>query len=799
MLSSLLPSIAKPARNRRRRQSAGGGKSPSGAGAAIRRLLWRAAAALLVLLAVYVIYLDAVVTRTFDNHRWTVPARVHARPLDIYAGKALTIGQLVSELRELGYREVAAPSGPGEFAVAGVVGADAATGETGVQLVTRGFAFPEGRTKPQKAAVVFSAARVERLTAADRVLRVEPVVIGSIRPADTEDRVLMRLAERPPFLLEALFAIEDRHFPDHHGISLRSILRALFVNVSAGEVQQGGSTLTQQLVKNFYLDSERTLTRKFTEAVMALLLEVHYDKNTILETYCNEIYLGQAGARAVHGFALASRYYFGRPINELRLHEAALLVGLIKGPSQYNPWRHPERALARRNLVLDALVVTGAVDGALAQQAKTELIGVVASPKLRLNRYPAYMEIVRNELRTRLDEQTLLRDGLAIFTSLDPGVQQAAEGALAQTLVRIEQDRALKHLEGALVVSSPQTGEIEAAVGGRDVDFAGFNRVVDARRTIGSLMKPVVFLAALSQPEDYSLATFVSDAPLEVKIKGKAPWHPANYDHVSHGMPPAHEVMLVDALANSWNQATARLGLEVGIDAVLAEARRLGVDAAALPPYPSVLLGSVTLSPLDVLTMYQPLAAEGLRVAPRAVRGVLAADGEVLLVRETGTERVMTPATAFLLTYALQETLRRGTAQSAYAVLPTELDAAGKTGTTDNGRDSWFAGYTGNHLAVAWVGYDDNRATPLSGASGALRVWSDFIGRLPQVALSSTAPHGVEWAWLLPGGKARAAESCGGTARRLPVIAGTMPPPTLCGAAVEAASGVRDFFRRLME
>lgn len=767
-------------------RAAAGGFWPS-----LRRFLLRALLALLVVFVAWTAYLDAVVVKAFENHRWTLPSRVYARPLDLYAGKPLTVDQLTIELRELGYREVAQPAGAGEFSL----GADGLT----LQLATRGFAFPDGSTRAQTASLQFSAGRIERLTAADRVLRIEPVVIGTIRPRDAEDRVLMRLSERPPYLVEALFAIEDRNFPDHAGVSPRGMLRALFVNVQAGEVQQGGSTLTQQLIKNMFLSDERSVTRKLTEAVMAVLLEVHYDKNTILETYCNEIYLGQAGQRAVHGFALGSQYYFGRPVQELKLHEIALLVGLVKGPSQYNPWRQADRARERRNLVLDTLAAQGLVDAAVVAQAKALPLGVVTTPRLRLNRYPAYMAIVRDELRTRLPEDALERDGLAVFTALDPGVQQAAEAALVDELAQIEAAYKLQGLEGSLVVAVPQTGEIEAAVGGRDVDYAGFNRVIDARRTIGSLMKPVVMLAALQRPQQYSLASFVSDAPVEVKAKGGPRWRPQNYDHVAHGAPPEHHVMLVDALANSWNQATARLGLQLGVDTVIAQARQLGVTAD-LPPYPSVLLGSATLSPRDVLGMYQPIAGGGVRIPVRAVRGVLSADGEVLLVRETRTERVMSTATAFLLTHAMQETMRRGTAKSAYSVLPAELAVAGKTGTTDDARDSWFAGFSGNHLAVAWVGYDDNRGTPLSGASGALPVWTDFMARLPQVPLSPTPPSGVETVWLLPGGKVRSGEGCSGNPVQVPVIAGTAPDSsTLCGTASETIKDVKGFFQRLME
>jgi penicillin-binding protein 1B len=754
------------------------------------RLALRAGVALLILLLLYAAYLDAAVTRAFEAHRWTLPARVHGRGLELQAGMPFTAAMLRAELAELGYREVRQARQPGEFSVAedGAVYA----------LVTRGFRFPDAKIPSQSARVTFSAARVEQLVAAGRSLRLEPPEIAALRAQDAEDRVLMRLAERPPYLVEALLATEDREFAQHIGVSPRGLLRAFWVNVSAGEVQQGGSTLTQQLVKNLFLGNERTLLRKLNEAIMAVLLEVHYDKQTILETYCNEIYLGQAGRRAVHGFALASRFYFGRPVSELQLHEVALLVGLVKGPSQYNPWKQPQRAQERRDVVLAAMRDTGVISAAEAAMAMQRPLGVLAAPSLKLNRFPSYMALVRRELRQQLDAAQLGSEGLMVFTALDPRVQQAAEAAVVATLPAIEGEKAAHGLEAALVVASPATGEVTAAVGGRDVDFAGFDRVASARRTIGSLMKPVVLLTALQRPGEYSLATFVSDAPLSVEQRGSPAWRPANYDHVSHGEAPDHQVMLIDVIAHSWNLSTARLGMNVGVDNVIAQARRLGVTAE-LPPYPAVLLGSATLSPLEVLAMYQPMASAGVRRPLTALRGVVDGNGQVLYRRNDTSQRVTDPATAFLLTYALQETFRSGTARSAYGVLPPALAAAGKTGTTDNGRDSWFAGYTGSHLAVAWTGRDDYKPTSLSGASGALRIWTDFMARLPQQPLPAEAPEGVEWGWLEPGGQARSAEGCAGAAY-LPVLAGNLPSTsTLCGKAGDVVEGTRGFLQRLFD
>lgn len=760
-------------------------------GSALRRLAWQLALVLVLLGGIGVAWLDAVVTTRFENHRWTVPARVHARPLALHAGKPLTAGQLEQELQLLGYRPVAEARSAGEYARSD-------DGQR-MALVTRGFSAGGQKAVPQQVALAFSPGRIEQMRAGTDVVLLEPPLIGAIRPTQAEDRILMRLEERPPWLVEALIAVEDRAYPDHIGISPRGILRALVVNVSAGEYQQGGSTLTQQLVKNFWLTSERSLWRKGVEALMAVLLELHYDKALILETYCNEIYLGQAGEHPVHGFALAARHYFGRPLADLRLHEVALLVGLVRGPSYYNPWRQPQRALARRNQVLDAMVETGVLTAAQADAARALPLGVAPSPVVQGdNRYPAFMALLRRELRDRLDESQLAGDGLQIFTTLDPLVQQAAEVAVQQGLASVEQAHGVQGLQAALLVAHPGSGAIEAAVGDRRVDFAGFNRTVDARRPVGSLFKPLVFLAALERPERYSLASWVSDAPLEVKSPDGKRWSPRNYDHVSHGTPPEHRVVLVDALANSWNQATARLGLEVGIDATLDLARDLGVTGP-LPPYPSVLLGSATLSPLDVLTLYQPLATGGQRSRPHAVLAVLADDGTPLYQARPAPERVVDPAKGYLLTWALQQAMREGTGRSAYATLAPELAAAGKTGTTDDGRDSWFAGYTASHLAVAWVGFDDNRPTPLSGATGALPLWVRLMGALPQVPLPDAAPSGVEWAWLAPGGAARSAEGCEG-ARQFPVIAGTVPEAsTLCGKAVETGQGIKGFFRRLFD
>lgn len=708
--------------------------------------------------------LDAAVRAKFEGHRWAVPAHVYARPLTLYRGLALGPAGLEAELRGLGYRPEGDGQVPGSYLRRG-----------GVFLITtRGFRFWDGRQPSQPVRVAIEDAQVVELTALRRhaplpLLRLEPALVGSVYPGRHEDRIPLRLAQVPSDLVAALVAVEDHRFFAHHGVVPRSILRALWANLRAGHTVQGGSTLTQQLVKNFYLTAERSLRRKVLEAVMALLLEWHYDKEEILETYINEIYLGQHGTRAIHGFGLASRFYFGRPLGELRLAEVALLVGLIRGPSYYNPRRHPERARARRNRVLDALYRQGLVDEARWRAARSAPLGVTPRPLLRGAGNQAFLELVHRQLRRDYLEEDLRAEGLRIFTTLDLRVQEAAEQAVRRTLARLEKARGLAPgaLEAALVVTRPSDGDVLAVVGGRDADFAGFNRALDARRQVGSLLKPAVYLTALARPERYHLVTPLDDSPLRYEAPGAAPWEPENYDQVFHGQVP-----LFLALAHSYNVATARLGLALGIPAVLDTLHRLGIPRH-LPAYPSVVLGAVSLTPLEVTQMYQTLAGLGFRSPLQAVRAVTTADGKPLARYGLEVEQVFDPAPVYLVDVALQEVVRQGTARGLTHWLPASLHVAGKTGTTDAYRDSWFAGFTGNHLAVAWVGRDDNQPVGLTGAAGAMALWAEAMAAMPQEPLELAEPPGIQWLEVDPRTGARA-PGCAGSVR-LPFYAGSAP------------------------
>ncbi|UYM17832.1 penicillin-binding protein 1B [Endozoicomonas euniceicola] len=709
----------------------------------------------------FVVYLDAAVIPKFEGKKWAIPAKVYARPVELYEGRLLKPDELQAQLRRQGYQPVTTVRRPGTFA------------RTGNEFIiySRGFHFPDGTESSRYAHVRFNVNQVVSLTNRHRqplpLLRLDPQPVGGIYPASYEDRLLIRLEQAPKHLVPALMAIEDRDFYEHWGISLSSIARALLVNVRAGGVVQGGSTLTQQLVKNFYLSNERTLIRKVQEAIMSVLLELHYSKDEILETYLNEVYLGQQGRRAIHGFGLASQFYFAQPIQELSLARTALLVGIVKGPSYYNPRRFPERAMQRRNLVLDVMANEGLVSKAEAERSKQLPLGIVSREQMRTNAFPAYLDVVKNQLRQDYAERDLTSEGLRIFTNMDPIIQRHAQSSLTRTVNAINKDK----LQGAMIVTSAQTGDLLAVVGDKHPGYVGFNRAVDARRPVGSLLKPAIYLTALEQPERYTLTTPVKDLPIKVEDGRGGFWEPGNYDGKSRG-----DVPLYEALARSFNQATTRTGMEVGVPNVLNTIRRLGVERS-LPNYPSVLLGAASLTPMDIAVMYQTFASGGFRMPLRAIDAVVDASGRPLRRYSLSVERVVDPAPMELLRRSMVSVMKEGTGRRAYWSISQDIDLAGKSGTTNDSRDSWFAGFSGNLMAVTWLGNDDNSSTGLTGSSGALKVWTDLMQRTPIRGVQPLASDRLEYVWVQPQSNLRSRQGCEG-ARLLPYITGSAPSMT---------------------
>ncbi len=760
------------------------------------KLSWRLIALLLFILAsgvlVYTVFLDFEIRQQFEGRRWALPARVFSRPLEIYAGKVLSPDALIEELKLLRYRRARQVNEPGEYQRMGST----------VMVQTRGFPFWDGYEPGRTLRIGFRNGEVtnvyDKAARAELGLsRLEPVPIASIYPVNNEDRMLVRIDDVPPLLISTLLTVEDRNFYNHQGLDPIALIRAMIANLKAGRTVQGGSTLTQQLVKNYFLNNKRTLWRKFNEAIMASLLEWHYSKDEILEAYLNEIFLGQDKQRAIHGFRLASQYYFERQLNDLKPEQIALLVAMIKGPSYYDPRKHPQRARQRRNLVLDMLEEHGHLSSDQVTMAKSRDLGVTKKAPSGTTPFPGFLQLVREQLQQDYREEDLRAEGLMIFTTLDPLIQLKAERAIKRQLTRLENQRVTRQrkLQGAVVVNDIETSEVLALIGDRNPRLDGYNRALDARRPIGSLIKPVVYLAALSQPQKYTLTTRIDDTPFSLKMKNGKVWSPLNYDHETHG-----QVLLREALIHSYNISTARLGLAVGLSEVADTLRKLGLSRS-VPHYPSMLLGAVELSPYEVSQIYQTLASGadvGFRVPLRAIRQVMNHDSELLQRYPIRLEHTVNPAAIYLLTAALHEVTRQGTARSLKASLPSDLTVAGKTGTSNDLRDSWFAGFSGEHSAVVWIGLDDNRSTGLTGTTGALSVWADIMGSIPTRPLDRAQPANVEWVLIDPASGLRAVEACQG-AEWIPFIKNTAPTESaacaqgLNTAATNILNWLRDF------
>jgi penicillin-binding protein 1B len=705
-------------------------------GPMVRGVLWRAVAIGFVVTVLVGGYYAYVATSEFEGRRWDIPAQVYAAPLELYAGRALSADDLVAELRRLGYREDPRLPGPGTFRL----------GLGRMELATRGFAFA-GDTEPERVvSLAFVGGRIATLRDArgerTAIVRLNPLLIGSLFPSHGEDRLIVTPAEIPQLLTDTLKAVEDRRFDSHFGVDPIAVLRASLVNVKSGEIREGASTLTQQLVRSYFLTNQRSgfaaWWRKIREAFMAIALEMRYEKSDLLNAYVNEIYLGQDGARAIHGFGLASQFYFGKPLGELELHELALLVAVVRGPTFYDPRRNPERAIERRNFVLQRMVDEGLASNEDVQAAADRDLSLVAGNR-RGSMQSAFLGLVRRQLGADYARDDLERTGLVVLSSLDPAVQAAAERAVSTGIAALGKNA--PDLEGAVIVTSPQTGEVRALVGGRDAGFEGFNRALDARRQIGSLIKPAVYLAALESGR-YTLASLVDDAPIVVQLDRRNTWTPANFDDEAHGLVP-----LMRALAESYNMATVRLGLDVGLEPIAATLKRLGLEQEPTL-YPSMLLGALALTPLEVAQIYNTLDNGGFRVPLRTVRSVIAEDGELLQRYPIEIEQAADAGAVYAINRALVQVMERGTGRSVDRLLPQDLVVAGKTGTSDDLRDSWFAGFTNDHLIVAWVGADDNRPTGLTGSTGAGRVWAQLLKSLEAASYEAPRPADVDERWV---------------------------------------------------
>jgi len=752
-----------------------GGNSP-----AWRRPLitWGLAAIALALgfLIPYTAYLNTQVTQRFGELRWQIPTRVYARPLVLSPGLAMNANTLKTELAASAYRDDGTGRSPGTYRQEG----------GRFQISSRGYIEVDGRVAPRRITVVLSGGQVASLRDAGedkalKVARLDPARIATLYGQKQEERRLLRLADAPELLVTGLQAVEDRDFRRHHGIDISGIMRAVWVMVrSGGKSRQGASTLTQQLARSGLLGigKEQTLTRKFNEVLYALIMEARYDKATILEAYLNQVYLGQRGSQAIHGVASGAEFWFGRDLDALSSEQVALLIGLVKGPSYYDPRRNPERALDRRNFVLGKLHESRLIDDAEYRRALAAPLGVPKEPGLvAANRFPAYIDLVRRQLGNDYPESVLQGAGLNVFTGMSPSAQAYAEGAVAHTIKSLENKRR-PELQTGLVVTDVHNGDVLAVVGSRDVAEPGFNRAIEAHRPVGSLLKPFVYLLALAQPDRFSLASWVDDSLVTVKLGRGRNWTPANSDNRSHGT-----VRLIDALARSYNQATVRVGMQVGPERLTQLIHVLaGLKAEANP---SVILGSTDQSPYGMAQLYQFLASGGEIQPLHAVRGVVDAQGKLLkrYDKRPAPAQEGDSIAANLISIGLQQVVSSGTASGLNADGLGRLRPAGKTGTSNDGRDSWYAGYTGDHLAVIWMGNDRNEQTGLYGASGAMRVWSGIFRNLPSAPLRVSS-KGLDWQYVAAEGSSTTDEGCPG-ARRFPFVSGFTPAYAPCAPAID--------------
>ncbi|MBU2871401.1 penicillin-binding protein 1B [Colwellia sp. E2M01] len=679
-------------------------------------------------LAIFAIYLDAKVRKKFEGQRWHVPVQVYGQLKKLTLGEPVNLVEIAETLRIKGYQKVNFATRMGQFAQSA----------RRINIFQRPFEFTDSSHSAQQLSIEVNDGNIVSLTIDNQPvssLTLEPQLLARIVPDNKEDRVLVSLEDVPNQLIDTLLLIEDRDFYHHYGVSPVGILRALFRNISAGRTVQGGSTLTQQLAKNMFLTRERTLTRKIQEALMAVILELRYSKDQILEAYINEVYLGQNGAHGVYGFGLAAQFYFDLKIDQLSSAQMALLIAQVKGPSYYDPWRHPKRATERRDLIIRLMFEQNYLSLVEFEQAAESGLSIRKNRRLASKKFPAYIDLVQRELNQNLSS-VKQKSGIKVFTGFSHRSQQILEKTVAEQLPQLENKFKQKDLEAAMVVTDITSGEIRAVVGGRESGYAGFNRAINAKRHIGSLIKPAIYAAALSQYQQYNLATVLADEAITLKSGSGKQWQPKNYDGKYRG-----KVLLIDGLIHSLNIPTINLGMSLGLDNVEKTIKALGYQEK-IAMRPSVLLGAINMSPLEINQLYLPIANQGYAQKSHVITKILSADNEILWQMPNTGKQSLPVESAYLLDYALNQVTKVGTARSLTWRLNSH-NVAGKTGTSNDLRDSWFIGYDDKHLVTTWLGKDNNMTTGLTGSSGALPLFADFMKKQGVVNKQDTTPVAI--------------------------------------------------------
>ena len=715
----------------------------------------------LVISIAYISILDSKVVNKLDGVLWTVPAKVYARPLELAEGGKINVDGLKKELEILSYELTKGiPDTPGEFSQS----------QRSVNIFIRGF----GSQEPGLYRLKIENDKIDSIKRKDGIsidlIQLEPLSIGGMFPSHLQDRILLNFSQVPKDLEEMILVVEDRNFYSHKGISLRSIMRAFIKNTRALGIEEGGSTITQQLAKSLFFSPEQTIRRKIKEAIAALLIEMHYSKQEILLAYINDVFIAQSGRRAIHGFGLASQFFFGTDLKNLSLDQKALLVGMLKGPSLYSPINNPDRAKTRRDLVLSLIKNDSLITEEEYLDLKGRSLKVIPPSFKSLSKYPAFNDIVTLDLRKNFDDSDLRTKGLKIITNLDPVVQDYLEESIKDTKLKLKRryGSQLNGLEGAGIVIDSFSGEVVAAIGSTKPNNYGFNRAINAVRPIGSLVKPFIYLSALQHYSKYNLSTLLDDSKLSVSLPGGKLWEPNNFDKKFHGNIPLHV-----ALSESYNVATTRLGIDLGYSVVQETFTKLGIKKK-IPKYPSIFVGSFEMTPLEAIQAYQTIASEGFYSPLNSIRTVESSEDVLSLSYPYKVEQRFRPEPIYLLKFVLKQTFISGTARGFSSRVIEKWKTGGKTGTSDDQRDSWFVGYAGNYLMVVWLGFDDNRKSPLTGRTGALQVWKNFMSRLDPIAYEVRKPSRIRYEWVDAKDGLLSGESCKGSIL-IPFVEGTEP------------------------
>lgn len=712
----------------------------------------------LTLLAAYTLYLDSKVVAKFEGQRWQVPVQVFGKVERFKQGDSIDLSHISESLLINGYQRVNSPKKSGEFSLS----------QSRIIIFRRPFDFGSGVTTADLITIDVTNQEVKSVYVDNKEvsdIALEPILLDRIIPENKEDRVLVPLQSVPELLLDTLLLVEDRDFYFHSGISPMGILRAAVSNFKAGRTVQGGSTLTQQLVKNMYLTRDKTITRKINEAIMALLLEYRYSKDQLLEAYINEVYLGQHYANGIYGFGLAAEFYFGKNIAQLSYGQMATLIGVIKGPSYYDPWRHEKRTRQRRDLVLRLMFEHQLLTKAEFLEAVNRPLSIRKQRRLTKNtlKYPAYLQLVKRELSEILfaNEQ---QSGIRVFTSFSHYTQQLLENTVKEELDKLD-TKNNQALQAAMIVTDIENGEIKALLGAKEPGFAGFNRALNATRPIGSLIKPAIYLSALERYQQYNLATILEDKPLTVAIDGEETWQPKNYDGKYND-----KVSLLSSMVRSLNVPSVNLGMELGLNNVAKAIHLLGYpDDIVMRP--SMLLGSLNMSPYQVNQFYLPIARNGFFIKGHAIEKIVSAQGETIWQFEAQEAQYISSQASYLLNYALQQVTKEGTAKSLSWRLNGQV-TAGKTGTTNDQRDSWYVGFDQKTLVTTWIGNDDNKATKLTGSSGALVLYANFIKKYGVNSIEHQLPAGVSLTEFEDATGYAVAQSCPNTSKLPAITAG---------------------------